>query len=173
MAGAITHAFKAGEMPVKNRTIIAIRAGRKPDQRWIFGGRLIYMADPKPKILVVDDEPEIRKLVTAMLTRHGYRVLSADTGEHAVRLANHHRDIDLLLTDVVSPGMSGPMIADEIAAIKPNIRVLFMSGYDSTQVVQRYVVEKGYSLISKPFTRDELVERVREGLAGKKTSAAG
>jgi len=123
-------------------------------------------------ILVVDDEPEIRKLVTAMLTQRGYRVLTADTGENAIRVMSSHPEIDLLLTDVVSPGMSGPMIADEIAAIKPGIRVLFMSGYDNTQVVQRYVVEKGYSLLPKPFTREELEQRVRDALMGKKASAA-
>ena len=123
-------------------------------------------------ILVVDDEPEIRKLVTAMLTRNGYRVFTADTGENAVRLYRSHPDIDLLLTDVVAPGMSGPMIADEIAALKPSIKVLFMSGYDGTHVVQRYVVEKGYSLLTKPFTMEQLEQRVRDVLSGTQTSAA-
>jgi CheY-like chemotaxis protein len=132
------------------------------------------MSQTQPKtILVVDDEPEIRKLVTAMLTRNGYRVLTADSGENAVRLYNNHPGIDLLLTDVVAPGMSGPMIADQIAALKPDLKVLFMSGYDGTQVVQRYVVEKGYSLLSKPFTMEQLERRVAEVLDGTKTSAAG
>src|ERR1700739_1498641 len=123
-------------------------------------------------ILVVDDEAEIRKLVTAMLTRHGYRVLTADTGENAVRLCNNNPNIDLLLTDVVAPGMSGPMIAAQIAALKPGIKVLFMSGYDNTQVVQRYVIEKGYSLLSKPFTMEQLEEQVREVLGGEQKRAA-
>ncbi len=117
-------------------------------------------------ILVVDDEPEIRKLVSAMLTRNGYSVLSADTGENAVRLFKNHPEITLLLTDVVAPGMSGPMIADYIAALKPGIRVLFMSGYDERQVVQRYVVEKGYSLLIKPFTMEQLERKVNLVLAG-------
>jgi len=117
-------------------------------------------------ILVVDDEPEIRKLVSAMLMRNGYSVLSADTGENAVRLFKSHPEITLLLTDVVAPGMSGPMIADHIATLKPDIRVLFMSGYDSTQVVQRYVVEKGYSLLIKPFTMEQLERKVKLVLAG-------
>lgn len=115
----------------------------------------------KQTILVVDDEPEVRKLVTAMLTRNHYRVLTADTGENAIRLFNNNPGIDLLLTDVVAPGMSGPMIADEIAALRPDIKVLFMSGYDGTQVVQRYVVEKGYSLLIKPFTMEQLETKVR------------
>ena len=117
-------------------------------------------------ILVVDDEPEIRKLVAAMLTRSGYRVLSADTGENAIRLFKTNPDTDLLLTDVVAPGMSGPMIADQIAALKPDIKVLFMSGYDSTQVVQRYVAGKGYSLLIKPFTMEQLGSKVRAVLEG-------
>jgi CheY-like chemotaxis protein len=124
-------------------------------------------------ILVVDDEPEIRKLVTAMLTHNGYRVLTADTGENAVRLFKNNPDVDLLLTDVVAPGMSGPMIADQIAAFNPDIKVLFMSGYDNTQVVQRYVVEKGYSLLSKPFTMEQLERRVAKILGETKSSAAG
>lgn len=131
------------------------------------------MAHSQPKtILVVDDEPEIRKLVTAMLTRNGYRVLTADTGENAVKLYKNNPEIDLLLTDVVAPGMSGPMIADQIAALKPDIKVLFMSGYDGTQVVQRYVVERGYSLLTKPFTIEQLERRVAEVIGGTQTSAA-
>jgi CheY-like chemotaxis protein len=118
-----------------------------------------------PKVLVVDDEPEIRKLVTAMLARNGYRVLSADSGENALRLFKSNPDTDLLLTDVVSPGMSGPMIADQISALKPDIKVLFMSGYDGTQVVQRYVIEKGYSLLTKPFSMEQLESKVRTVLS--------
>jgi DNA-binding NtrC family response regulator len=129
------------------------------------------MAETKT-VLVVDDEPEIRKLVSAMLSRHGYKVLSADTGENAIRLFKSNPDTVLLLTDVVAPGMSGPMIADQIAALKPNIKVLFMSGYDSTQVVQRYVVERGYSLLVKPFTMEQLERKVRSVLAGETANSA-
>jgi DNA-binding NtrC family response regulator len=117
-------------------------------------------------VIVMDDEPDIRKLVTAMLTRNGHRVLTADTGENAVRLFRLNPGVELLLTDVVAPGMSGPMIADQIAALNPDIKVLFMSGYDGTQVVQRYVVEKGYALLIKPFTLEQLEKKVREVLGG-------
>ena len=137
------------------------------------------MSDNKSRtILVVDDEPEIRRLVAAMLTRSGYRVLVADTGENAIRLFENNPDTDLLLTDVVAPGMSGPMIADRIAALKPDIKVLFMSGYDGTQVVRRYVVEKGYSLLVKPFTMEQLLSKARTvfgdtGSAAESTVAGG
>jgi DNA-binding NtrC family response regulator len=116
-------------------------------------------------ILVVDDEPEICKLVSAMLNRCGYRVLSADTGDGAIGLFKNNPDTELLLTDVVVPGMSGPMIADEIAALNPAIKVLFMSGYDGTRVVMRYVAEKGYSLIIKPFTMEQLERKVQAVLS--------
>jgi DNA-binding NtrC family response regulator len=116
-------------------------------------------------ILVVDDEPEVRKLVGAMLTREGHNVVVSDSGEHALgayEKANSH--IDLLLTDVVSPGMSGPVLADRLTDIQPDLRVLFMSGFDGTQVVQRYVVERGFSLLVKPFTMEQLRTKVRDVL---------
>jgi two-component system cell cycle sensor histidine kinase/response regulator CckA len=130
--------------------------------------RIAISREPMPEkqtILVVDDEPEIRKLVTAMLTRAGYRVFSADTGENAIRLFKSNPETELLLTDVVARGMSGPMIAEQISALNPRIKVLFMSGYDSTLVVQKYVVERGCSLLVKPFTMDQLESKVRNALA--------
>ena len=112
-------------------------------------------------ILVVDDEPEVLKLVCAMLEKQGFRVLCAANGDQAIRFCDVNPDLDLLLTDVVAPGMSGPMIADEIVARKPGIKVLFMTGYDCTHVVQRYVVEPGFALIVKPFTMSELSDKVK------------
>ena len=133
------------------------------------------MADQEARktILVVDDEPEVRKLVGAMVTRHGYSVLTADSGEHAISVfKNHKAPIDLLLTDVVAPGMSGPMLADELSKLQPDLKVLFMSGYDNTQVVQRYVVEKGHALLPKPFTLDELGRKVEEVIGSTGTATA-
>lgn len=119
----------------------------------------------KKTILVVDDEPEVRKLVGAMVTRHGFNVLTADSGEHAITLFKKHvEEIDLLLTDVVAPGMSGPVLADKLTELRPGLKVLFMSGYDNTQVVQHYVVEKGHALLIKPFTLEELGHKVGEVL---------
>jgi DNA-binding NtrC family response regulator len=123
-------------------------------------------------ILVVDDEAEVRSVVSAMLVRNGYNVVTADNGDNALRLAGSHPDLDLLLTDVVAPGMSGPMIADEIAGLQPGVKVLFMSGFDNTQVVQRYVVEKGYELLVKPFTMEQLLDKVRSVLGEQGNVAA-
>ncbi len=115
-------------------------------------------------ILVVDDEPEVGKLVSSMLTRMGYQVLLAESGEQALKIFQKHPDIHMLLTDVVAPGMSGPMLADQLIELQPELRVLFMSGYDSTQVVQHYVVERGFALIPKPFTSQALTRKVAEVL---------
>ena len=126
-------------------------------------------ATPKKTILVVDDEPEIRKLVSAMLTSHGYQVILADTGEQAVKaFRKQAKDIDLLLTDVVAPGMAGPTLADQLTELKPDLRVLFMSGYDNRQVVQKYVVEKGSLLLPKPFTVKQLQDKVDEAFRPRK-----
>jgi CheY-like chemotaxis protein len=118
--------------------------------------------EEKKTVLVVDDEPEIRKLVCAMVSQFGYSVLTADSGEHALTTyKNHKGPIEMLITDMVAPGMSGPMLADKLSALQPNLKVLYISGYDNTQVVQKYVVEKGHALLSKPFTLGELQTKMR------------
>ncbi|HEY2015212.1 MAG TPA: response regulator [Bryobacteraceae bacterium] len=119
--------------------------------------------DNKKTVLVVDDEPEIRKLVGAMVSQFGYSAMTADSGEHALTLyKNHQAPIELLITDVVQPGMSGPMLADKLTATQPDLKVLYISGYDNTHVVQKYVVEKGHALLAKPFTKEELRKKIKE-----------
>jgi len=119
--------------------------------------------EDKKTILVIDDEPEIRKLVGAMVTQFGYAVLTADSGEHALTLyRNHKGHIEMLIADVVAPGMSGPMLADKLTALQPDLKVLYISGYDNTHVVQKYVVEKGHALLSKPFTLEQLKTKMAE-----------
>ena len=117
----------------------------------------------KKTILVVDDEPEVRKLVGAMVSLCGYAAMTADSGEHALTLyRNHKGPVELLITDVVQPGMSGPMLADKLTALQPGLKVLYISGYDHTHLVQKYVVEKGHALLAKPFTREGLRHKVEE-----------
>jgi CheY-like chemotaxis protein len=120
----------------------------------------------KKTILVVDDEPEIRKLVSAMVSQFGYKVLTADSGEHALTLyRNQHEPLEMLITDVVAPGMSGPMLADKLSELQPDLKVLYISGYDNTHVVQTYVVEKGHELLAKPFAVEELKAKISELLS--------
>jgi DNA-binding NtrC family response regulator len=114
-----------------------------------------------PTVLIVDDEPEVRKLVAAIVSSQGHTVLTADTGEHALALYEKQgARIDLLIADVVAPGMSGPLLADRLTKLQPGLKVLFISGYDQTHVVQTYVVDRGFNLLSKPFRASELANAV-------------
>lgn len=114
-------------------------------------------SEERKTILVLDDEPEIRKLVSAMVTQFGYNALTADSGDHALTMYKRlNGPIEMLITDVVAPGMSGPMLADKLTELQPDLKVLYISGYDNTHVVQSYVVERGHALLAKPFTMEEL-----------------
>ena len=114
-------------------------------------------------ILVVDDDQEILTFVQAALTRAGFSVVRAQSGAAALELFEKQQtSIDLVLTDVVMPGMSGPMLADRLLAMQPSLPVLFMSGYDDRQVVQRYVLQEGFALLAKPFNFETLRKRVQE-----------
>ena len=128
-------------------------------------------------VLVVDDEQDMLRLVEAILTEQGYRVVNAKGADAAIKaFEKMDRPPDLVLTDVVMPGMSGPMLVDQLLQLDPEIRVLFMSGYDDRQVVQRYVVEKGFALIPKPFTSQRLgaaVKSVLNGQAAEKPATSG
>ncbi len=120
-----------------------------------------------PTILVVDDEADVLRLVEAILGEQGYHVILARGADNAIRTFERMaKKPDLILTDVVMPGMSGPMLIDHLLQNSPNLRVLFMSGYDDRQVVQKYVIEKGFALIAKPFTLQRLAASVREVLDG-------
>jgi signal transduction histidine kinase len=115
-------------------------------------------------VLVAEDESAVRELVRVALTRAGFRVLAARDGDEALRrAAAHDGRIDLLLSDVVMPGLSGPEVAHRLIEVRPDTRVLFMSGYASDVMADEG--DPGGDLLSKPFTPDELVVRVRAALA--------
>jgi DNA-binding NtrC family response regulator len=119
-----------------------------------------------PSILIVDDETDILRLVENILSDQGYDVILSRGAQNAINaFSRMSRKPDLILTDVVMPGMSGPMLIDHLLAMSQNLRVLFMSGYDERQVVQKYVVDKGFALIAKPFTPQRLTEAVKTALA--------
>jgi two-component system cell cycle sensor histidine kinase/response regulator CckA len=120
-----------------------------------------------PTVLVVDDEPDVLRLVDAILSEQGYHVILAKGADNAIRTFERlAKKPDLVLTDVVMPGMSGPMLIDQLLQSTPDLRVLFMSGYDDRQVVQKYVVEKGFALIAKPFTLQRLGASIKNVLDG-------
>lgn len=117
-------------------------------------------------ILLVEDEPSLRKLTRDALVGIGHSVLEARDAFEALEIAlKADFSIDLLLTDVVMPGMSGRVLSDKLLASRPDIRVLYMSGYTDGAVATHGVLESGVSILRKPFTRQELTERVDEVLS--------
>ncbi len=119
--------------------------------------------DGSEQILLAEDEETIRRLVTEVLTRNGYRVVAASTGDEALELLEQHgSSIDLLLTDVVMPGMSGPDLARAAQQRDPRLRVLYTSGYASEP--DEAFEDPDVEFIGKPFSPQALVAKVREVL---------
>jgi CheY-like chemotaxis protein len=115
-------------------------------------------------ILVVEDDPHVRSFVCETLAELGYRVLSATDSESALRVVEGRRDIDLLLTDVVLPGLNGRHLSDEIAKLCPGIGVLFMTGYSRNAIVHQGRLDPGVNLLQKPLTQSMLAMKVRRVL---------
>jgi two-component system, cell cycle sensor histidine kinase and response regulator CckA len=113
-------------------------------------------------ILVVDDEPVVLETVRDGLSAHGYEVLMAGGGAEALQIAQAHQGaIALALVDVVMPGMSGPEVAQRLHASRPDLKILFMSGF-STEVVVVHGLDTGDPLLVKPFSLDTLGRKVHE-----------
>ncbi len=116
-------------------------------------------------ILIVDDDPSVLQVASKVLRRGGYEVVEAGSGEAALRAAEQAEGrIDLLLTDVVMPGMGGRELAERLSERFPAIRLLFMSAYTEDEVILQGVRVAGMSFIAKPFTVNGLRAKVREVL---------
>jgi CheY-like chemotaxis protein len=113
-------------------------------------------------ILLVEDEAAVRDLTRRCLEQRGYSVLQAASAEDALEvLAKHSGRLDLLLTDVVMPGASGPELANRLTAERPDLHVLFVSGYPDDSPASAGVLENGTAFLQKPFTPDVLARKVR------------
>lgn len=113
-------------------------------------------------ILVVDDEPTVLETVRDGLTAHGYQVLTAGSGEEALQVAQAHQGvIALALIDVVMPVMSGPDVAQRLHQARPDLKILFMSGF-SNEVVVVHGITAGDPLLVKPFSLESLARKVHE-----------
>ncbi len=131
-------------------------------------GLVEFVQGGRETILIAEDEPDLRELTCLFLEGYGYNVLSAGSAEKAIWLAEGHPDaIDLLLTDVIMPGMSGRQLAEKILAKRPTTKIVYMTGYTDDMVVQHRVLEPGVQLLQKPFTKLELAAKVRATLDGK------
>ncbi|HEY6808292.1 MAG TPA: ATP-binding protein, partial [Gemmatimonadales bacterium] len=119
-------------------------------------------------VLIAEDEASVRLLACRTLEAHGYRVLSGADGAEALRLAETHGDgIDVLVSDVVMPGMSGPELARRLQRTHPGLRILYMSGYTDDAVV-REAAATGGAFLQKPFDPDSLERKVYELLASRR-----
>ncbi len=116
-------------------------------------------------ILLVEDEDAVRNLTRRVLEHHGYRVLSASSGEAALEVSRLHTGpLHLLFTDVVMPGISGPRLAELLQAERPDLLLIFMSGYAATTLEQKILLDPASAFLQKPFTTEQLMRRVREVL---------
>ena len=113
-------------------------------------------------VLVVEDEEKVRHLTVDMLRELGYRTLAADGASAALDLLGAHRDVSLLFTDVVMPGMNGRRLADEALRRFPRLKVLFTTGYTRNAIVHNNVLDAEVHLLAKPFTLEALAHKVRE-----------
>jgi CheY-like chemotaxis protein len=113
-------------------------------------------------VLVVEDEAGLREMAKRLLQRHGYTVLAAADAGEAIRLFEGNRSIDVLLTDVVMPGASGPELTRQLIEQRPALRVIYMSGYTEEAIVQHGVLKPGIAFLNKPFSSQALGEKIRE-----------
>jgi two-component system cell cycle sensor histidine kinase/response regulator CckA len=118
-------------------------------------------------ILLAEDDEQLRRVTQAMLEDHGYLVLAAKNGRVALETsARYAGKIDLLLTDVVMPGMNGRQLATELLVVRPDLHVIYMTGYTEDSVLHRGVQSSSVVLVQKPFTPDRLLSRIRQVLTG-------
>ncbi len=121
-------------------------------------------AEENETVLVVEDEEAVRQFSTDALAELGYRVLEADGAASALRMLDAHPEVALLFTDVVMPEVNGAKLAEEARRRRPDLRVLFTTGYARDAVSRDGVLEPGVELIGKPFTVEELAAKVRDVL---------
>jgi PAS domain S-box-containing protein len=125
-------------------------------------------------VLVVEDEDGVRELLWKVLTNHGHTVLEARHGRDALSVAaGYHHPIQLLLTDVVMPEMGAGELADQLLAQRPDMKLLFISGYTNDEILRRGISRQEAAFIQKPFTAENLMRKVREVLDGEEKNVSG
>jgi CheY-like chemotaxis protein len=121
----------------------------------------VPLGERQEVVLVVEDEPAVRQFSVDALSELGYRVLEADGAGTALKLLDAHPEIALIFTDVVMPEVNGAKLAEEVRRRRPDVRILFTTGYTRNAVVHNGVLDPGTELIGKPFTIEELAAKVR------------
>jgi two-component system, cell cycle sensor histidine kinase and response regulator CckA len=124
-------------------------------------------------ILLVEDEEPVRRLACEILQGSGYTILEAGGGLDALRVCEtYNGEIQLMVTDVVMPGMSGRELADELSSLRPEMRVLYVSGYTEDAIGEYGVLEEGVHFLQKPFRPCDLARKVREVLDTSRVTVA-
>ena len=125
-------------------------------------------APASESILVVEDEEDVRRVARRFLEQRGYRVLEARDGVEALRVsAGHPEPIHLLVTDMIMPGMRGQELAERLVRSRPEMKVLYISGYTGGSIMEKGELEAGYAFLGKPFSSEALARKVRELLDGE------
>ena len=117
-------------------------------------------------ILVVEDDEKVRTVTVDVLRELGYTVVHAASGEEGLRQLGVQQRVDLVVTDIVMPGMTGRVFADRALEIQPDLKVLFMTGYSRNAVIHNGVLDAGVAFLQKPFATDKLAQKVRDVLSG-------
>jgi signal transduction histidine kinase/ActR/RegA family two-component response regulator len=148
-------------------TTFKIFLPRVHEQAELFGsGQRPAATKGTETVLLVEDDLQVRKLARSILARSGYTVCEAENGAEALKVCEAEGTLHLLLTDVVMPGMSGRDLAAKVVEQRPEIKVLYMSGYTNDAIVHHGVLDTGISFLQKPFTPTALAAKVREVLDG-------
>jgi CheY-like chemotaxis protein len=122
--------------------------------------------------LLVDDEPAVRRVATLILTRHGYEVLVASDGVHALEIyRERQREIALVILDVTMPRMGGLACYEQLIQINPNVNVILSSGYSLEDLGPRFPIRPGVRFVQKPYRIEELLEAVRSLLLGSSAAS--
>jgi DNA-binding NtrC family response regulator len=120
-------------------------------------------------ILLVEDEEDLRELTAKILRGSGYTVFEASDGQKALQLAgNYRQDMHLLLTDVIMPGTSGSELAANLKVYRPDMKVVYMSGYTGNLIASHGVIDTDSTLLEKPFSKQVLLEHVRAALDARR-----
>jgi CheY-like chemotaxis protein len=169
---------RAAETPARvmpaHQENAAVSAPSEPT-RTLLRSEEAATAPRRETVLLVEDAKRVREVVREILEMSGYEVLEARHGAEALQISGrHHGSIRLMVTDVVMPEMSGRELAQRLAPLRPDMRVLYMSGYTDDAIVKHGVLDAGIAFIAKPFTPDALAAKVREVLdsAPRSRSAA-
>ena len=139
-------------LPVDDGEGVAVAHQEPARGQWSKGTEIVLLAE---------DAPMIRRLAREVMARAGYTVIEAGDGDQASQLAARQPRIDVLLTDVVMPRLNGVELAEDLRAARPNLRVLFMSGYTDNAIVRSGLLDDRATFLQKPFTPEELLRKLR------------